>query len=245
MRITTDIWLYAPQEWKLRSLQCEANGEWNSADTRYHFFFKFWLGANEPMTSFDIPYAFHFLSSICNMPLILKSRISLWRHSFLMLTLSYSPNRFTLFNNYFRIGDKNRSVCMLLFISMRIVWAPFNIDFKCAQEKNRGKGVDSAWERKKGIFHSKKMRMKRFSTQMQPTVLKLIKDILFNIWPKKIYSTENLFQLECVWRCQGNSWKIDEKWRKKGRNEKLLLCIHLFRWLFLRNRLWIDVETLA
>ena len=101
----------------------------------------------------------------------------------------------------------------------------------------RGRSGTREKQRKRGILHSKKTeRIKRFSTQMQPTVLRLIKDTLFNIWPRKIYSTENLFQLQCVWRYQGNSWKIDEKWRKKGKNEKLLLCIQFFSWFFLRKR---------
>lgn len=124
---------------------------------------------------------------------------------------------------------------------MRIVWAPFNIDFKRAQENWGSKGVAGSaqernWRKERHFTFEKKERIKRFSTQMQPTVLKLIKDTLFNIWPRKIYSTENLFQLECVWRCQGNSWKIDEKWRKNRRNETLLLCIHFFPWFFLRKR---------
>lgn len=47
-------------------------GEWNSTNT-IPTLYSVW-GSWDPMTSFGNPYAFHFLSSICNMPLILKSR---------------------------------------------------------------------------------------------------------------------------------------------------------------------------
>lgn len=79
--------------------------------------------------------------------------------------------------------------------------------------------------RKKALFpFEKKERKKRFSTtRMQPTVLKLIKVIPFNIWPRKIYSTENLFQLECA-----QPREFLRNWWKMEGEKMLLLCINIF-----------------
>lgn len=111
---------------------------------------------------------------------------------------------------------------MLLFISMRTVWASFNIDFKRAREMGEGKGVDLVRERnrakKKPFYIRKKERIKRFSTQMQPTVLRLIIGTHYSTFDqerfirRKIFFSLNVFGdakgiLEKLMKNEGNKRK--------------------------------------